>query len=103
MEYYKINIFCSCDEITKEGECIDTGNIWDEDIPKHFKTFEEAEQYVIDTFELKNFSYEDANEFDELQGGYEETEEGKKFYINQSITITKHIVTNCKFDKLKKR
>jgi len=101
MKYYKVDIMASSNTISKDGEVEPTDNCWDENINDHFKTIEEAEQYIIDTFDLKKFEFTDSNGFDELQGGYEEIEEGKKFYIDQSISITEHVVTNVKFKKLK--
>lgn len=100
-EYYKVCIFCSSSEIDEDGNYNDTGNMWDENPSKHFKTIDEAEQYIIDTFVLKEFSLEDINKYDELQGGYEETEDGRKFWIDQSISISKHIVEFVKFKKIK--
>lgn len=98
-EYYKVEITCESLEEDDEGDINNTGNVWEEGPGNHFKSIEEAQNYINDMYEIqKGELNEDNNSYTLWR---DETEDGKKYQTEVIIMIIKYNTKVCKFEVIK--
>jgi len=99
---YKIRILYFVDPIDEEGLRDGEGYIDDNSPHQEFNSLTEAEDWIKETYDIKDFEYTDANGHDELQSGYEEKgDDGKPYSVMVSISIDKVETEIAQFKELK--